>query len=270
MSALPFSASAPRYQQLTDTLVREIASGRFPVGSLLPPEPQLCQRFGVSRHTVREAVRRLAEMGLVSRRQGVGTHVKSVGAQTRYVASLSSLQDLMQYTQHTRLKRLGERWVEADPALARLLRCKDGQRWLEFDTCRYPEQGDVPLVHMRVYVPPEYERIRDDLGDGTAWIYGLVEKHSGERIVEAEQMVGAISIPADSARVLGVKPRTPGLLVRRYYLGRNDRLLSVSLNVYPADRFELATRWRLEFDEPTHGEPAERAEGGDRTNGPSC
>ncbi len=253
MSALPFAAGAPRYQQLTDTLIREIAGGQFPVGSLLPPEPQLCQRFGVSRHTVREAVRRLADMGLVSRHQGVGTRVRSLGAQTRYVASLSSLQELMQYTQQTRLKRLGERWVEADAALARLLRCRVGQRWLEFDTCRYPEHTDVPLVHMRVYIHPEYESIRDDLGDGSAWIYGLIEKHSGERIVEAEQVVGAISIPAASARVLGVKPRTPGLLVRRYYLGRNDRLLSVSLNVYPAERFEISTRWRLEFDEPTTG-----------------
>lgn len=249
MSALAFTAGAPRYRQLTDTLINEIASGRFPVGSLLPPEPQLCRRFGVSRHTVREAVRQLAEMGLVSRHQGVGTRVKALEAQKRYVASLSSLEDLLQYTQHTRLKRLGERWVEADAALAQLLRCKPGQRWLEFDTCRYPENGDVPLVHMRVYVPPSSERIRDELGEGSTWIYGLVERYSGERIVEAEQVVGAISIPAASARVLRVKPGTPGLLVRRYYMGRNDRLLSVSLNVYPSDRFELATRWRLEFDE---------------------
>jgi hypothetical protein len=38
--------------------------------------------------------------------------------------------------------------------------------------------------------------------------------------------------------------------VRRYYQGRNERLLSVSINVYPADRFELSTRWRLEAEAP--------------------
>ena len=48
--------------------------------------------------------------------------------------------------------------------------------------------------------------------------------------------------------MLGVKPRTPGLLVRRYYMGRDSRLLSVSLNLYPAERFELATHWRLESE----------------------
>ena len=61
--------TSPRYQQLSTTLVREIGEGRYPVGSLLPPEPQLCQRFAVSRHTVREAVRHLCELGLVSRRE---------------------------------------------------------------------------------------------------------------------------------------------------------------------------------------------------------
>lgn len=245
--------TTPRYQQLADTLVREIRSGRFPVGSLLPPEPRLCKRFGVSRHTVREAVRRLADMGLVSRHQGIGTRIRAAQSSAHYVASLSSLQDLMQYTQQTRLKRLGERWVEADPALATLLRCRPGQLWLELDTCRYQAGQEQPLVHMRVFVLPEHEAIREDLDDGNVWVYGLIERHSGERIVEAQQVVGAIGIPVASARVLGVKPRTPGLQVRRYYLGRNDRLLSVSVNVYPADRFEFSTRWRLEQEERAGG-----------------
>lgn len=246
MSALASESGAPRYRQLTDVLLREIQTGKFPVGSLLPPEPQLAQRFGISRHTVREAVRRLTEMGLVSRHQGIGTRVLAQHPRARYVASLSSLQDLMQYTQRTRLHKLGERVIEADPELARLLRCPPGQRWVEFDTCRYPEQGELPLVHMRIYLAPEHAGIREDLVEGSAWIFALVEKHSGERIVEAEQVVSAIPIPAASARVLGVKPRTPGLLARRYYKGKDGRLLSVSINVYPGDRFELATQWRLE------------------------
>jgi len=259
MSTEPASfsnASAPRYQQLTDTLIHEIRSGQYPVGSLLPPEPRLIERFGVSRHTVREAVRRLAEMGLVARRQGVGTVVRARDRDTRYLASLSSLEELMQYTQQTRLKRLGERWVEADEALAALLRCKPGQRWLEFDTCRYPASGSEPFVHMVVYVHAAYESIRHHLDEGSVWFYGLIEKHYGEAIVEVQQETCAIAMSAHSARLLGVKPRSPGLQVVRYYLGRDDRMLSVSVNVYPAERFKVATRWRLERHESPAAEPS--------------
>jgi GntR family transcriptional regulator len=247
---------APRYQQLTELLAREIGEGRYPVGSLLPPEPQLCQRFAVSRHTVREAVRQLCEQGLVTRHQGVGTRVRASRSQKRYVASLSSLGDLMAYAQRTRLRYLGSRRVDADAALAQLLRCQPGEQWLEVDTCRYPVEGGLAIVHMRVYVRPHCEGMQHALEDGDAWIYGLVERYGGERILEAQQVVGAIAVPAESARILGVASGSPGLFVRRYYLGRDDRLLSVSLNVYPVDRFEFSTRWRLAEPEPEPGRAA--------------
>ena len=92
----PFSSlsnSSPRYQQVTAILQRDIQSGLYPVGSLLPPEPQLCQQFAVSRHTVREAVRALCDLGLVTRHQGVGTRVRAKQAAKRFTASLSSLRD---------------------------------------------------------------------------------------------------------------------------------------------------------------------------------
>lgn len=240
------NAHVPRYVQVTEALAREIRDGRHPVGSLLPPEPQLCERFAVSRHTVREAVRVLCERGLVSRQQGVGTRVLASHNEKRYVASLSSLRDLMAYTQQTRLKYIGSQWTLVDAALAQLLRCDENERWLELDSCRYPVEGGQPIVHMRIFVREQCDGIQSALEDGDAWVYGLIEKHGGERILEAQQIVGAIGIPEKSARVLGVEPGSPGLFVRRYYLGHKSRLLAVSLNVYPVNRFEFATNWRLE------------------------
>ena len=258
------ASPGPRYRQLRAILANEIREGLHPVGALLPPEPQLCQRFGVSRHTLREAVRELCESGLVSRHQGVGTRVNARIGQARYVAAMGSLQELMQYTRETRIERLSHRWVDADEALARQLRCAIGERWLEIETCRYPVPGDPssideasddkPLVHMHVYLRPGCEGALAELDDGNAWVFGLVEKYGGERIVDAHQVVGATAIPAASARILGVKSRSPGLRVQRYYLGLGGRLLSVSLNIYPADRFELSTHWRLQKDAPL--EPA--------------
>jgi GntR family transcriptional regulator len=242
----PATANAPRYQQLSAVLARELREGRYAVGSLLPPEPQLCQRFAVSRHTVREAVRQLCDMGLVSRHQGIGTRVRASHSDKQYSASLSSLGDLTAYAKGTRLKVLGSRWVEADATLSAQLHCQEGERWLEWNTCRYPVDGSEPIVHMRVFVRPECEGMRRELENGEAWVFGLIEKYGGERILEARQVVSAIAVPAESARLLGVKPRSPGLLVRRFYLGRNGRLLSVSLNVHPPGRVEFTTTWHLE------------------------
>jgi DNA-binding FadR family transcriptional regulator len=56
-------------------LVDGIVSGDYPSGGLLPPEPALCQSFGVSRSVVREALKVLQEKGLVTVHQGQGTVV---------------------------------------------------------------------------------------------------------------------------------------------------------------------------------------------------
>ncbi len=245
-----FAASAldgPRYQQLSALLAREIGEGRYAVGTLLPPEPQLGQRFAVSRHTIREAVRQLCEMGLVSRHQGVGTVVRARRVENKqYRASVSSLGDLMAYAQGTKLKLLGASSIVANAALAAQLRCEEGEHWLEWNTCRYSIETGEPIVHMRVFVRPETKGMQEELERGEAWVFGLIEKHGGERIREAQQVVAAIPVPADSARLLGVKPHSPGLLVRRFYMGRNGRLLSVSINVHPPERVEFTTSWRLD------------------------
>jgi DNA-binding FadR family transcriptional regulator len=71
---------APR-ANLSDTAAAgiraEIASGRWGVGSRIPIEPQLALMLGVSRGTVREAVRTLVSGGLLEVRQGSGTYVRS-------------------------------------------------------------------------------------------------------------------------------------------------------------------------------------------------
>lgn len=78
-------------------------------------------------------------------------------------------------------------------------------------------------------------------------MYGLVERYYGERIVEVQQEIGAVSIEPRVAAMLGVKHGAAGLQVLRYYIGRGKRLLSVSMNIYPGNRFKFSTRWQLEW-----------------------
>lgn len=70
---------AARRPRLADAIIEEIAidilQGEIAPGSLLAPEPQLSNRFGVSRTVVREAVKRLQSLGLIDVRHGIGTVV---------------------------------------------------------------------------------------------------------------------------------------------------------------------------------------------------
>ncbi len=72
-------ASASRRPRLADAIIEEIAIDilrhEISPGTLLAPEPQLSERFGVSRTVVREAVKRLQSLGLIDVRHGIGTVV---------------------------------------------------------------------------------------------------------------------------------------------------------------------------------------------------
>jgi DNA-binding FadR family transcriptional regulator len=73
-------AQAPRISladTAADSIRAEISAGRWAVGSRIPIEPQLAQLLGVSRGTVREAVKTLVSRGLLEVRQGSGTYVRS-------------------------------------------------------------------------------------------------------------------------------------------------------------------------------------------------
>lgn len=240
-------AAQPRYVLLAQSLMQDITDERYAVGSLLPTEGELCRQFGVSRHTVREALRRLREAGLVSRHQGVGTRVKAKRSEKRYVQSMASLADLMQYAQKTRLEVRSTREVVAGGALCGLLRCKEGQRWLLFEGPRFVGRSTVPMAHTQVYIPPAYAAIRQHIGSLNVAIYTLIEKHFDERILEVGQEIGAVTLSSKVARLLHVRPSSPGLSITRHYFGEDDRVLEVAVNLHPQlDLYRYSMRLRLE------------------------
>src|SRR5512133_381817 len=65
------------YFQLAELLEQEIASGRWEPEARLPSEPELCSHYGLSRTTIRQALARLEQEGLISREKGRGTFVRA-------------------------------------------------------------------------------------------------------------------------------------------------------------------------------------------------
>ncbi len=243
------SSASPRYITLADILLQEIQDGKYPVGEKLPTEREISQRFGVSRHTTREAVRRLDEMGLITRRAGIGTLVKARLAQARYTAAISDLSQLVHYAQGTHLKVLEENWVTIEHELASVLPEAIGQRWLRIAALRYPEGGQMPISFTENLVPAAYESIREGLRRPHATIFKLIEQLRGEPVAELRQDISCRAIPRHIAARLEVPAGTPALYVLRYYYGRHDVLLSLSINYYPQDRFVMSTRWQLDWEE---------------------
>lgn len=63
----------PKFLTIYNTLYKEIQIGKYPSGHALPTEKELCARFDVSRMTLRQAIKLLAEDGIVESTKREGT-----------------------------------------------------------------------------------------------------------------------------------------------------------------------------------------------------
>ncbi len=237
------AAAVPRYVWLHQSLLNDISSGKYPVGSLLPTEDQLGKTYGVSRHTVREATRKLVDSGLISRHPSIGTVVRAASVPRPYVAALGSLKELMDYTSTTRLEVLGQAMVTADEAMARDLRCERGSQWLELQTRRHLAGQVAPISFTRVYLRPEFAQLAAHLKGDHPSIYELLQTLYGQDVDSVVQQIEATLMPAPAALLLQLSPGSPALRMLRCYFDRGARLLTASANLYVADRFQLVTSW---------------------------
>lgn len=240
----------PRYQAVAQALVREIQSGHYPEGSMLPTESELCDRFSVSRHTVREAIRRLKDVGLVSRRPGVGTRVISTRIGSRYIHSSDSIRDLMQYVRDVRLEIQTVETIALDEALADFLEAPVGAEWTHIYGLRYLAGEEAPIAKADVYLPPQYHLTYDDLANGHRPIYTVLEERYHLKVVRVDQKISAVILNEDEARTLGVDRNSAGLKVVRTYYAEDDELLQVAVSLHHGDRFTYSVSQHLEIQQP--------------------
>lgn len=230
-----------RYAAVERQLLAELAEGRYPVGSRFPTEMELCARFAVSRHTVREALRRLADFGLLDRQQGAGTLVKAVTKPAGYVQSVASLDELYQYAVDTRLELERVAPVTVRGELAAGMGCADGSRWLRFEGLRVSRDGGAPVCWTQIYLTDALAHLRDRVGREVTPIHVMIEQ-GGRTISRVEQELEAVIVPAALAARLGIDADGPGLRIIRRYRGEDGRPLEVTFSIHPAMRYRMTLR----------------------------
>ncbi|MEK9947338.1 MAG: GntR family transcriptional regulator [Alphaproteobacteria bacterium] len=238
--------SQPLYQEIADALLDDIRSGKVPVGAMMPTEMELRERFGVSRHTVREAIRQLGELGLLTRQAGLGTIVKATEARGTYNQSIESLDALLRYPDETTLTVESSEPVTTTPELVKTLDAKVGTEWIKISGLRSLRGQDAPICWTDVYVIPEYARVAEEIGKDPMPVYRVVELLFGEQVTGVKLELFADGVPEQMAEALQVAAGTPALVVVRRYTGHKGRVFEVSVSVHPQDRFTYSAELRRE------------------------
>jgi DNA-binding GntR family transcriptional regulator len=230
------SSPVPLYFQIAQSLRSAIEKGTLAPGDRLENELQLCERLSVSRPTVRQAIQRLVDEGLVVRQRGVGTVVVNRRIQRRL--ALSSLyEDLKDAGREPTTRVLSARETPADDEVAAALDVPPQATVLLVERLR--EADGQPLAVMRNYLPSGM--LGKDEAESLLSESGLYEtlRQRGVRFHAAEEVIGARKATVDEAELLKAPRGSTVLTMTRLATDPAGRAIEYGVHAYLAERYSF-------------------------------
>ncbi len=230
----------PLYYQIEVALRRAIESGQLPEGKL-PTEEELVERYQVSRMTVRSALGRLEEDGLIERRRGRGTFV-APGATAKIERHPDRLlgfeEDLKRQGADPRVEVLTVEEIEPPLATARILGLGPGET-----TYRVRRLGRVngePFwLESRYYAPAAGAKMLERDLSGASLSRSL-EDTLGVRVAAADLRIEATAANQQQARYLNVRRGHPLLVYQIAFNDTAGSALEVLRTAFPGDRYAIS------------------------------
>jgi GntR family transcriptional regulator len=234
--------SLPAYLQIEAEIAGRIETGEFAPGERLQTERELAEALGVSRMTARAALVRLAQRGLIDRRQGQGTFV----AEPKLRQDASHLRGFFAETvgqgafPTSRLIDRSERF--ASRQLATMLDLRLGET--VFAVVRVRSVNDQPVVLETSYFPARVAPGLLELDLERSSIYRLLERFHA-RPVRAVQSLEPIVAGPPEADLLRVDVGDPLMLVERTAWDAQGRAVEHARDIYRGDRSRFVSELTL-------------------------
>jgi len=231
----------PLYLHIANKMRTAILVGIYPVGSKIPTERELCEKFAVSRHTIRDALRRLREDGLIASRQQGGRPIVSAPTAKNAVKPWTAEVDktFLEYVIGTRIKIRCLEMVTTTKTLASQFGVNKGETWLRVSGFR--QSGEAgPVVGWYDYlINAEYAAIGRLIPRHVGSVNSLIEDFFNEKIVTAQYALSAVSIPHDLAEQLAIPAGAPAqkIITTCETQSGKTALICLSLHHLPEHRF---------------------------------
>jgi GntR family transcriptional regulator len=200
----------PFYHQVYLDLRGMIDDGRWPAGHRIPPERELARQYGVSLITVRRALDELAREQRVERTRGRGTFVLAARIDRDLDEPLSFSEEMQRRGLNPKTRLIDARPEVASETVAAALQIEPGAPTLFVERLRVAD-GD-PFLLEQANLPARFDGLlNSDLETGS--LYGLLSNRYNTHVARSRETFEPIVLRTREALLLGLKPRTPALLV---------------------------------------------------------
>lgn len=229
------NTSLPVYHQLYIILRQQIKDGAFAADMPMPTEMGLCDRFKVSRVSVRRALEMLEREGLIIRKHGVGTYVApDPGDSGKRIAGL--MDNLITLGLETKARLLKFETNAPLPSFAAsALGVEPDSVGVQIQRLRLYQ--DKPLSLTNIYLPARLaDLVSPDKIEGRPIMQAL--EAGGLKPLSAEQSLSAVTADDYAASLLEVPIGAPLIRLRRRVLDRDGSAFEFQQGLYNPDQYE--------------------------------
>ena len=225
----------PLYYQLKQYLIGQIRSGKLKVGDMLPTEFELCEKFGVSRPTVRQAMSEMVAEGYLYRHKGKGTFVSKPKLEGRFFQKLQSYNvEMTQKGLEPATEVLNLKTVMANDEVCVNLGLPEDSLCILLERLRFAD-GE-PMVYLETFVP--YERFKSllQVDFSTLNLYQELEERFHIKIYRAHRVLEALAANEMEAKLLQIQPGEPVCFVTTVAYTKTEEAVEYSRARYRGDR----------------------------------
>lgn len=231
------------YQHIKHELETMIESKIWNVGQKLPSEYELAKHFGVSRETLRAAIKLLEQDGKLLVRHGVGTFVikplPSIPSRLEFLQSIGTMIKLEGLPETDRKEMIGE--VECTKEWADTLNIEEGSRVVKVERIRYADGEAVTYsvnIMPKVLVGDAFERI-----DFSGSLFNFLEEKCKIYIARADtELVVPSKKDKHAMRLKNHQEDTPVLLMKQLHYDQQNREVLYSFDYLRSDVFQFWVR----------------------------
>lgn len=224
------------YLQVIDHLKQDIDSGVYQEKEKLPSEFDLAKKLGVSRATLREALRILEEENVIIRRHGVGTFVNAKPLFTSGIENLNSVTNMIEQAGMIPgtifLNSMILRPTDED---IRRFTCSGDDEILVIERVR--TANGEPVVYCVDKIPNKI--LSGHLPNDDESIFNMLEGKQNRRISYAVAQIEPLGYHDKISPILECEPETALLVLKQMHFDETDEPILFSVNYFKADKFSF-------------------------------
>ncbi|MFN7996584.1 MAG: GntR family transcriptional regulator [Bryobacteraceae bacterium] len=234
------NSPTPVYAQIADGIKSLIAKGEVAVGTPLPPERVLCEHFGISRMTLRQAYDVLEREGLIESQRGRGTFVALPRIQKQQQEMRSFTEEIVSRGATPSSKLIGFRTIGQSAADRGFFGLADGQQLYEIERVRFADKNPVALelVHIPQYLCPNLERF--NLGSSS--MYQILEENYGLALAYCTEKISAAQPNRRLRDLLRISGPASVLVVNRQSFTDKGTPAELAVTSYRGDFYTAVVR----------------------------